>query len=151
MRLPKRSPAAVGENVTKVRHVVPAARGFGALGQSVLEIAKSPEVDVVVTNGPVPELRMNAAAAELVVPRSTEPKSIVEGVMVAAGDPAGVMIPPPNSHVSAMRPPDPWPPKSTVRLRVGSKAAAAPYLGEGEPAGLSCVHVLPSNSHVSLN
>ena len=117
-------PEAVGENVTKVRHVVPAARGFGALGQSVLEIAKSPEVDVVVTNGPVPELRMNAAAAELVVPRSTEPKSIVEGVMVAAGDPAGVMIPPPNSHVSLKKVAGDVaalsPPKTTARPRPAS-------------------------------
>ena len=53
---PLLSPGADGENVTNTKQLAPAASGFGALGQSVLEMAKSPVVDGVVTSGPLPEL-----------------------------------------------------------------------------------------------
>src|SRR5690349_6225272 len=78
VRLPVRSPAAVGAKLTKTTQVDPAASGFGAFGQSVAdEIAKSPVIDMLVISGPVPELTANVCPDE-VEPISTEPNSRVD-------------------------------------------------------------------------
>src|SRR5882672_1112783 len=100
VRLPKRSPTKVGENVTNIKHVEPAANGSGELGQSVNETAKSPEIDMVVTSGPVPELRRMTWAAALVIPTLTDPKSMLDVSRLAAGVPGGVTMPVPSTHVS---------------------------------------------------
>src|SRR3954468_12320707 len=87
--LADRGPTSVGENVAEIVQVALAASVSGASGQSLV-CAKSPAFVpmtpmLVIVRGAAPEFRRVDVWAELVVPRSCEPKDRLVGVNVTAG------------------------------------------------------------------
>src|SRR5258708_339355 len=76
-REPKRSPPVAGVNVTNTWQNMPAASGLGALGQLMLEIAKSPVATIVPSTPPTPELNTVMFAADAGSTTSTLAKSLL--------------------------------------------------------------------------